>query len=696
VPQINGVMCNTLTFYDKNFNVLEELNSLLLRHILTNDANSLLLFGSTGEGTLFSNRIEEKIKLINIALKTTEEKIPIIVRLYGDDAEDIISQVEALGKRFEKICFMITPPISINVSPNILESYFQNILGSINTKNHIYLYNNPLQFTRNEIDPELLKSLMSFNNLKGLTDSFYNIRSCRSYAQLINEDFSFFCGLEQNFHNFFQLIPLNQRKHTGIISSMSNIVNLCSKLYYYALEDNLLELLKLQEQINDIRSNIYNIKTNEENLKQGLKVAFLHLYKDSISKTNKDFEFLNSKLQTELDTISKERIEATVNYLLNHKQIYQLYSIGRKDLYQFHEIIKIFSKIDTLVQQGKVKKITGPYRADVNTIYKVKFENSKLVFRFRTSKFLQFENLIKEKLLYPFLDRTIRPMDLQLREKVKEIINTKTGAYIFKKENPPIIPVSNLVYFDETKKAVPFPFSVQEYIRGKPLFQLINSYINDAKNLETTKFLNLFTILGEHLGNLHKIKFDSFCKRITDIGKRDKVSYHDFFQNEIETELHEAKKYNHDLGNEVRRYFSDNQALIEDENEFVLLHNDFNSQNVIIKEDRGVIHLNGFVDFDNWCVGSRAQDFIKLDYLIFKSLNTSSLYEAFQKGYSRDFFFNREFIKKIEVYKLLWLLKEYNIEAELKRNSNKFQITSSTSTSLENYLFEIQAIIRDI
>lgn len=675
---------------------MEELNSLLFKHILTNDANSLLLFGSTGEGALFSNNIEEKTKLINIALKTTEGKIPIIVRLYGEEAEEIISQVETIGKKSENICFMISPPISLNITLDALKSYFHNILGSINTRHPLFLENNPLQFSRNEIDPDLLKSLLSFDNLKGINDSFYNIRICRSYAQLINEDFSFFCGLEQNFHNFFQLIPPNQRKSTGIISSISNLVNLCSKLYFYALEDNLLELLNLQEQINDIRSKIYNIKSKEDNSEQGLKFAFLNLYKDSILKSNEGFEFINSKLDTEIDKISKERIEATVHYLLNHKQIYQLYSIGKKDLYQFHEIIKIFSKIDALVQQGKVKKITGPYRADVNTIYKVKFDNNQLVFRFRTSNFFQYENLIKEKLLYPFLDRYLRPMDIHLRKKVKEIITTETGAYIFKKETPPIIPVCNLVYFDETKEIVPYVFSVQEYIKGKPLFPIINRYINDAKNLNTAKFLNLFSILGEHLGNLHQIKFDSFYKSIINIGKKDKVSYYEFFQGKLGKELQEAKKNNIDFGNEIRRYFKDNQALIEDENEFVLLHNDFNSQNVIIKEDRGVFHLNGFVDFDNWCVGSRAQDFIKLDYLIFKPLNIPSLYEAFQKGYSKNYFFDKEFSKKIEIYKLLWLLKEYNIESELKRNSNEFQITSSTSTSLENYLFEIQAIIRDL
>ncbi|MFW9875655.1 MAG: hypothetical protein ACFFG0_21335, partial [Candidatus Thorarchaeota archaeon] len=184
-----------------------------------------------------------------------------------------------------------------------------------------------------------------------------------------------------------------------------------------------------------------------------------------------------------------------------------------------------------------VRKITGPYRADINTIYKVKFENSKLVFRFRTSKFFEFENLIKEKLLFPFLDKTLTPLDLNLRERVKAIINTKIGAYIFDKEKPPIIPVSDLIYYDEAKETIPYVFSVQEYIRGKPLFQLINNYINDGKNLNTKNFINIFDNLGEQLGKLHSIKFDTFYRNISNIGKKTKESYLNYFNNQLENIL---------------------------------------------------------------------------------------------------------------------------------------------------------------
>ncbi len=693
MTHVNGVICNTLTFYNKNYEIDKELNSLLIRHILTNDINSLLLFGNTGEGQIFSDKIEEKIKLIDLSFEITKQKTPIIIGIYGDDADDILNQIETLAKKFTALNFMITPPITKKLSSQDIKSYFENILSSIDPKNQIYLHNNPGLFAGNEITPNLIEELLEFSNLKGLNDSFYNIKNCKSFIQLLNKNFSVCCGMEENSQVFFQLVPIEQRKYSGIVSSISNLVNMFSKLFRYALEDNILELLQLQEQINDIRNKIY-FKQNENCESLSLKYAFLYLYKDLISNSIEHINFITTKAQDDFDSIVKERIEATMNYLVNQKHIYHLYSLGKKDIYQFHDIIKTFSNIDILVKQGKVKKIKGPYKADINTLYKVIFENSKLVFRFRTSVFLQLENIINEKLLFPFLDKTLNPEELDLRKKVKQIINSKTGSYIFKKENPSIIPVRNLIYYDETKEIIPYIFSVQEYIRGKPLFQLINQYINEGKNLNTSKFLNLFENLGEHLGHLHSIKFDSFYRKIRDIGGNKKISPSAFFTNELENKIQEAKKNGVDFGNQIRAYFNNNKTLIEDDKEYVLIHNDFQSQNIIVKEELGTIQINGFVGFDKWCVGHRAQDFVKMDYWILKPLNISSFYDAFYKAYSKYHKVNNDFRKKIELYKLLWLLNEYNFESDLIRKSKQIPIINTVPSSLENYLFEIKAIIR--
>ena len=688
------MICNTVSFYNQDYEIIEDINSLLIRHILTNDANSLLLFGRLDERNQFS--MTQKIRLIELVSKITEKKIPLIVGVYNDQADVIIEQIESFNKKFEHLNFMISPPIKEKIPTTSIKSYFQNIFNSITFKNQIYLINNPPLFAGNEINPTILKDMMEFPNLNGLIDSFYNIKNCKAYIQNLNENFSVICGMEENSQIFLQLIPLNMRKYSGILSSLSNLVNMFSKLYNFAIEDNLLGILQLQEQINDIRNKIYiyEISTNELKEKIGLEYAFLQLYKDSISRTNNDISSIYERLEKQIDPISKGRIEATVNYLLNNKQIYKIYFLGKKDLYQFDEIINLFSKIDVLVKQGKVKKIKGPYVADINTLYRVNFENSQLVFRFRTGQLFRLEDLIKEKLLYPFLDKKISSKDIDLREKVKSIIRTTRGSYIFNKEKPPIIPVGNLIYYDETKEIVPYIFSVDEYIRGKPLFQLINRFISEGKNLVTKKILNLLNNLGELLGKLHMIKFDTFYNNISNIGKRDKNSYIDYFENEFEESLQEAKKNKIDFCDEIRAFYRDNSSLIEEEDDFVLLHNDFKSQNIIVKDELGAIKINGIVDFDNWCIGSRAQDFIKFDFWILKTLNNPSLYSSFYEAYSKFYRIDNDFKKKIEVYKLLWLLNEYNFESELIKKSKYMDLIHTPSFSLENYLFEIKAIIR--
>ncbi|MFW9989304.1 MAG: dihydrodipicolinate synthase family protein [Candidatus Odinarchaeota archaeon] len=677
-------MCNALGFYNKNLEIIETLNSLLFRHIVTNQANSLLLFGNINECNSIS--ITEKTKIIDLISDITLNNTPIIISVYSDHVDDALEQIDYLGKKFENLNFMISPPISEKKPNEIISSYFENILSSMNRKNQIYLVNNPPKFAGNEIEPDLLKNLIEYENLQGLNDSFYNIKNYKSYIQYLNNQFSVFCGMEENTQIFLQLVPVNQRKYCGIVSNISNLVNMSSKLYNYALEDNILDLLQLQEQINNIRKMIYEISTDKDEKLIGLKYAFLYLYRDVILETDKDIKLISEEIRNQITPISKEKIEAIVNSLLNNKHIYRLYPGGKGDFYQFDEIIKTFSNFEVLVKQGKVKKIKEAYISDINTLYRVNFENNQLVFRFRTGQLKSVENLIKEKLLFPFLDKTLNPDDIELRNKVKEIIKTQTGSYIFNKDKPPIIPVCNLLYYNESQEIIPYIFSVEEYIRGKPLSRLINQYISEGKNLNTTKFMSLFSTLGEHLANLHKIKFDMFYNKIINIGKVKNVSYGELFESELEQKIREATKNQLDFADEIRKYYQDNKVLIEDENEFVILHNNFQSTNIIVKEESGMINIKGFVGFDYWNIGNRVQDLIKIDYWLSKSLNFPSFYNAFYNAYSKYYKVNSDFKKKVELFKLIWLLDKYNLEYAIMKKSEQKDLIKASKFSLENYI----------
>ena len=673
----------SLSFFNINYKINLGIHTLLNRHLLVNGADSIFLFGTTGEGETFSNNRTEKLKLINLTLNTTGTKTPLLIGVLGNELEEVIDELDDLGKKFESLNFALTPPFK-EQKPD-LASYFINILDSINIKNPIYILNNPKDFAGNEINPALIRKLLDFENLSGIIDSFDNINNCKSYIPLINEDFSFFCLKEDGFQKFLQLIPLNLRKYCGIVPNISNLVNICSKLYFCAIEDKILELHQIQDQLNDILNKIYDLKIDKGKVQRGLKYAFFYLYRDIIQELPEDYQNLTPELRRELDDITKERIQATVNYLLNQKAIYQLYSLGKEEIYQLDDIINRFSSIDALIKQGKIRKIIGPYPAQTNTIYRVNFEKNQLIFRFRTIKLFKFENIIKEKLLFPLLDGTLNPSDEYFQKKIKEILNIKKGEYYFTKENPPIIPVGNLIYFDENKELIPYMFSVQEYIHGKSLETLYKKYTGENFRFSKSKFLNLFKNIGEILGKLHQIKFNSYQHEVSDLFKDVKMSWSDIFMSDLDAQIHIARKNNFTQENEIKNYFKDHFSLLEDEEEPVLIHNDFQWSNIIIKDDPAKFRLNGVIDFDNWRVGVRAQDFVRMENITFKYVNNHDLKLQFYEGYQNYYKIRNDFYEKVNFYTLFDYLKEFNYAMENRFNADFYRAEINRLLSL-NYL----------
>ena len=377
--------------------------------------------------------------------------------------------------------------------------------------------------------------------------------------------------------------------------------------------------------------------------------------------------------------------------MINQKHIYQLYSINKEEIYRLDEIIKVFSDIPILNEQGKIKKIKGPLHGTFNTNYRVNFEDSQFIFRFRTSESFPYENIAKEKLLYPFLG----DLNPNLFKKIDEIIKSRTGSYIFNKQKPPKVPIGNLFYYDETKQKIPYIFTIIDYIHGKPLNQLIEQYLKENRNITTTKFLNLFSNLGEILAKLHEIKFDSFYEKITDIGSKRKKTWFEIINAELESEIQEVKRNKLECSKEINDYFRDNVALIEEEIEPVLLHNDYQSQNIIVKDEAGTIRINGLIDFDDWRIGVRALDFVKINYWILKYLKNPQLNNAFKQGYVNfnNYKIDNEFKKKIEIYSLLWFLKMYNVEFEKAKKLEQKEERELDLVSAELYLNEIKKIL---
>ncbi|MFX1393773.1 MAG: dihydrodipicolinate synthase family protein [Promethearchaeota archaeon] len=679
--QIRGVIVPSIIFFDDDSQIDFELNSVLFKHIFLNGANAILIFNTLDE--YFQDDIDNQIKLVKKAYKSTENKIPVMLGVNGDELDDIIHQIEVLGKKFNELNFILSPQSSEKMSSIELKSYFENIFNSISLDNPLFLYNNPIQFAGNEIQPNIISDFIRFPNLRGIIDGSEKISFFKANISLLNDNFSVFCSNASKFSTFLQLIPKDLRKHSGIVSSMGNLVNISSKLYKAALDDNILDIIQIQELLADIRDKIY-FKFQKGQRFQGLKYAFFYLYKDLLSINLDDF-------QKELDKTSKDIIEATVNYLINQKYIYQLYSLGKEELYRLDEIIKIFSDIPILSEQGKIKKIIGPLDGKVNTIYRVNFENSQYIFRFRTSKTFKYENIVKEKLLFPFMGGIATTFS----KKIEEFIDSKKGSYIFDKKKQPIIPIANLIYYDETKERVPYIFTIMDYNHGKTLQNVVNEYLREKRSITTPKFLTLFNNLGEILAKLHEIEFDSFYEKIFYIGTNKKKNWFEIINAELEYEIQEAKKFKLEYISEINDYFRDNATLIEEEKNPILIHNDYQANNIIIKDEPGSIRISGLIDFDDWRIGVRALDFVKMDYWTLEYLKKPQLNEAFKQGYVNynNYIINDEFKKKIELYSLLWLLKMFNEKSALSKTLKQEKYKDLEFISAESYLGEIKKIL---
>jgi len=690
IQQAPGIICPTITFFNENFKTNDDLNSLLYQHVLLNSNNGLLLFGVTGEGPYFKDRINEKIKCIDLAKVTRKNQCPITVGIFGNTINEILNEIEEIGNIHKDISFMISLPLETKIAEEELGNYFENILGSAGVNNPIYLYNNPPLFHGVEIKPDLLDKLIDFPNLKGIIESSEKISKYIAYLNYIGEDFYLYCGKERIFSTFLQLIPSELRKFCGLIPSIANITNCCSQIYNAALAENTLELIKLHDELNENRVKIYDTQVELGKTQRGLKTAFFALYKDIINYSFNEVINVAPQLARELEDFTYDRIKVTMHALINDKKINKFYPIG-ENLYNMKEFKEIFSHLLSL---GDLTKIKGPYGGKINTIYRLKFEENDVVFRTRTSKAFRYEDIIKEKVLFPFLDGTLSYDTPDLREKIKEILVTKTGSYFFSNQKPPIISVGELVYYDETKETFPEIYALQKFISGKPLNFILKKYQSEGKILNSNSLIKLFNLLGETLGKLHKIKFDRFYNTITEIGIEKQRDFQIKFNKELDYELQEAKKNKLDDIKGIKTYFKDNSSLIEEENEPVLFHNDFQAQNIIVREEP-TLQFRGLIDFDNWQIGVRPQDFVKIEYWTLKPLNEPALNESFYNGYKNLYErpIDSDFKKRIEIYSLLWFIKVYNFEIEKIKRGEKNILEDQRFPTATTYVEEIMRIL---
>jgi dihydrodipicolinate synthase/N-acetylneuraminate lyase len=315
--KLGGVIVPSITIFNENYEVNLRANLILYNHILLNGADSIFLFGSMGEGLFFHNNIKEKIKLIELAYHESDNKIPILCGIFGNQADEILNQMEQLGEVFKDLYFVLAPPFKKKLNFTELDAFLENSIGSFNLHNKIILYNNPTNFAKNEIKTEHIKKLIKFSNVKGIKDTTKDIKNTQSYVQFMNQDFGLYCGNEDNYAKFYQLVPSKLRKFSGVVPSTSNIANVCKKLFNNALKGKENEVEEMQNQLNNVMIKIYDEQPYPGKEQRSLKFALYTLYKNEIFSSLSEIMNLSPELHKSLSDNTKERIKNNIQDLIN-------------------------------------------------------------------------------------------------------------------------------------------------------------------------------------------------------------------------------------------------------------------------------------------------------------------------------------------------------------------------------------------
>ena len=139
---------------------------------------------------------------------------------------------------------------------------------------------------------------------------------------------------------------------------------------------------------------------------------------------------------------------------------------------------------------------------------------------------------------------------------------------------------------------------------------------------------------------------------------------------------------------------------MEEEKDPVLFHNDYQSQNIILQENSTLdfdspekFKITGIIDFDNWQIGPRAQDFIKMEYWTIKGDN--QWLDAFYEGYSQGFQMSNDLKAGISLYKLLWFMLVFGFEMDKMLKNETNATVDARFPTTEVYLDQIKTIVEN-
>lgn len=281
---------------------------------------------------------------------------------------------------------------------------------------------------------------------------------------------------------------------------------------------------------------------------------------------------------------------------------------------------KIVSQIfNTSIEEIRLIEVL---KGSFNKIFQFQIQSKNYVIRVREKELdFSFEKIAKEPFAILALNNP-EHSDQELKKIIDDLLEKKSCRFMANSI------IGNVYYSDWSKysKELPYIFCISEWKKGETLYSVPTS--------------ENFKSAGKLLATIHQRTFSSCYPTILDIGTMF-YSLQDSILSVVTQQFKKAllvggSRY---LLDEIMKWIEIHTSKLPIKCEAVLCHYDFSGSNIVVDKESSKVSA---IDFDNWKVSIREEDFPKLlhwttiDSVTKKRIPSSEYIQDFLQGYQNE------------------------------------------------------------
>jgi dihydrodipicolinate synthase/N-acetylneuraminate lyase len=256
--QLKGIFPAVLTPFTENLEVDYEVWKVYLEFLENARVGGLFLFGTNGEGLLLE--LEEKKKLLKIAVETIGDRLPILVQVGSMNFQEIRSLVE-YAKALEVSGIVAIAHFYYKLSDDVLIRFFKTI-AEIAYPSPFFVYNIP-RYTGNSVSVNIMKKLKDITpNLMGIKDSERSLEKLLQYKFSIGQEFTVMSGTDA------LIVPSALLGIDGTVSAIADALpELCNAAFSFSIKGNIEKAKQMQRDILKVREISKSVSDSRSALK---------------------------------------------------------------------------------------------------------------------------------------------------------------------------------------------------------------------------------------------------------------------------------------------------------------------------------------------------------------------------------------------------------------------------------------------